>query len=223
MTDLERFDKALSEAVELLKGSEFYRRLNAGDNARCLYAKYLEYAYHYVRMTSSFTPLAAQRMDPRFMATRKWILEHSSEEIGHENMALLDLAQMGFDKQGVQSGRPPAGVVAWTAFFHYKVTVDNPFCAFGVLYFLEGMAKQLAPGILPGIVSSLGESERGAIRFFREHGDLDQDHVAEQREILERTALTKDDGDAIVETILQAGKVKRFMLDQLVADVEQKS
>jgi pyrroloquinoline quinone (PQQ) biosynthesis protein C len=222
MTNLDRLDAALSASIEQLKDSAFYQQVTQGKNTRALYIRYLQYAYHYVRMTSSFTPLAAQRMNPKFMAVRKWILEHSSEEIGHENMALLDLAQLGFDKESTQSSKAPVGVIAWTSFFHYKVTVDNPFCAFGVLYFLEGMARQLAPDILKPIMGSLGAEEKGAIRFFKEHGDLDQDHMAEQTEILGRTELSAADEDAIVDTIVQAAQIKRFMLDQLVKDVEEK-
>lgn len=219
MDNLEPLDTALDQAIDLLKASDFYKQLSAGENARAIYATYLKYAYHYVRLSSSFTPLAARRMDEKHIATRKWILEHSSEELGHELMALRDLEILGFDKESVQNMPVPTGVIAWVSFFHYKVAIDNPFCAFGVLYFLEGMAKKLAPGLLPGIVDSLNDDEKRAIAFFREHGDLDEDHVAEQQEILRRTKTTPEEEAAMVKTITEAGQIKRFMLDQLMQEV----
>jgi pyrroloquinoline quinone (PQQ) biosynthesis protein C len=221
MNNLDKLDQALADAIASLKETDFYRHLTQSTNARAIYARYLQYAYHYVRLTASFTPLAAQRMDSKFIAVRKWILEHSSEEIGHELMALQDLAQLGYDKEAVKASEVPTGVIAWASFFHYKVTVENPFSAFGVLYFLEGMARELAPSLLPGILASLADDEKGAIRFFREHGDLDEDHMAEQEEVLRKAALSEADEQAIATTIAQAAKIKRFMLDDLMAELEK--
>lgn len=221
METLDRLDSALEQGIDLLKASDFYHQLSTGSDARAIYARYLQYAYHYVRLSSSFTPLAARRMDERHIATRKWILEHSSEELGHELMALRDLEHLGFDRETIKTQEIPAGVIAWVSFFHYKVAIDNPFCAFGILFFLEGMAKQLAPGLLKGIAAGLVDDEKRAIAFFREHGDLDHDHVAEQRDILLKTKTTEADEQAIETTIRQAAKIKRFMLDQLIQEMSK--
>ena len=81
MKNLDSLDKALDKSIDLLKESEFYQQLSTGKNAKQLYTKYLEYAYHYVCQSSSFTPLAARRMDIEYISTRKWILEHSAETL----------------------------------------------------------------------------------------------------------------------------------------------
>jgi len=210
--------EALNRGIKLIEDSKFYQDIMAGENAKTYYINYLQYAYQYVTMTSSFTPLAARRMESKHLKIRKWILEHSSEEMGHELMALKDLEKFGFHKSEVMAQKTPIGVTAWVSFFHYKVAIDNPFCAFGVLYFLEGMATELAPKIVKEIVDSLGEKEKKAITFFREHGDLDEDHLAEQEEILFKADLSVEEQEIIIETVKEAAELKRYMLDKLVED-----
>ncbi len=212
----QRMKSALSAGIEKLNETEFVKSVQSGDNTREIYKEYLRYAYHYVRETSSFTPLAARRMDPKHLRVRKWLLEHSSEEMGHELMALRDLERLGEDKEKVQNSKIPVGVTAWASFFHYKVSMANPFCAFGVLYFLEGMAQEMAPKVLVPIVQNLPDSEKKAITFFKEHGELDAEHMKEQEALIFSMKLTKEEEDAMVQTVEEAAELKSFMVNDLM-------
>jgi pyrroloquinoline quinone (PQQ) biosynthesis protein C len=209
-------DRELATSVARVENSAFVAALDDPKRARSLYVAYLREAYHFVRLTSSFTPLAARRMDPAKVKLRKWILTHSAEELGHELMALKDLEVLGVARHAVEQSEPSPGTVAWVSFFHYHVAIENPFCAFGVLYFLEGMAAALAPVAMKRIVPALGANERTAVTFFREHGTLDVDHLAEQRRELARDCTGAEDQAAVVCTIQRAGYVKRLLLDTLV-------
>lgn len=211
----ERLDNALSESISLIKESNFYKDIMNNENVKKYYIAYLKDAYHYVTNSSSFTPLAARRMDAKHLKIRKWILEHSAEEMGHELMALKDLEKFGINKDEIISSRPSIGVTAWVSFFHYKVAIANPFCAFGVLYFLEGMATDLAPKLVSKIILDLNDTEKKAMTFFREHGDLDADHLSEQREILATAKLSTYEEEEIIATIKEAAVLKKFMLDQI--------
>lgn len=211
----ERLDNALLESIELIKESKFYKDIMNGENVKKYYIEYLKDAYHYVTNSSSFTPLAARRMDSKYLKVRKWILEHSAEEMGHELMALKDLEKFGINRDQVINSRPSIGVTAWVSFFHYKVAIANPFCAFGVLYFLEGMATDLAPKLVSKIIPALNDTEKKAMTFFREHGDLDADHLSEQKDLLTSTKLSPLEEDEIIATIKEAAFLKKFMLDQI--------
>jgi pyrroloquinoline quinone (PQQ) biosynthesis protein C len=213
---LQSLDRELGTSVARLEESAFLRGLADASKARAFYIAYLREAYHFVRLTSSFTPLAARRLDPRFIHLRKWILTHSAEELGHELMALRDLGTLGVDRASVVASEPGPGTIAWVSFFHYHVTIENPFSALGVLYFLEGMAATLAPAATKQIVAALGPSEKGAVTFFREHGTLDVTHREEQRKELERDCLDAEDQAAVLRTVRRAGYVKRLMLDTVV-------
>ena len=212
-----RLKEELEKSVELIKGSRFFEAFSKSENVKDLYCKYLQCAYHFVVNTSSFTPLAARRMEAKHLRLRKWILEHSAEEMGHELMALKDLERLGFSKNDILNAGPSIGVKVWTSFFHYKVTMDNPFAAFGVLYFLEGLAQTLAPVLLPGIMESLSDDEKKAITFLREHGELDADHLKEQEELLLKSDLSDENKEVILRVIGEAAHVKMYMLDNLIA------
>ena len=216
MSFQDKLDLALKEGIEVIKESKFFQDITNGKNAREYYIRYLKAAYHYVTNSSSFTPLAARRMDSKHLKIRKWILEHSGEEMGHELMALKDLEKFGINRSEIINSTPNIGVTSWVSFFHYKVAIDNPFCAFGVLYFLEGMATELAPIIVKEIIANRSDDEKKGITFFREHGDLDEDHLQEQKDILAKADLTAAEQDAILQTIRESAEIKKFMLDQIV-------
>jgi pyrroloquinoline quinone (PQQ) biosynthesis protein C len=213
---LAELDRELATSVARLEDSKMLLGLADPARARAFYVAYLREAYHFVRLTSSFTPLAARRLDPRLIELRKWILTHSAEELGHELMALDDLVVLGVDRASVERSEPGPGTIAWVSFFHYHVAIENPFCALGVLYFLEGMAKALAPRATKQIVQALAPDEKRAVTFFREHGTLDVEHVNEQRRELARDCTTGADRAAVLRTVARAGHVKRLMLDTLV-------
>jgi tRNA-Thr(GGU) m(6)t(6)A37 methyltransferase TsaA len=212
---LTALDEALAAAVARVRQSPFVAELLGGPRARDLYRAYLREAFHFVRLTSGFTPLAARRMDPALLELRQWILHHSADEMGHELMARDDLADLGDPPEVTDASRPGPGTLAWVQFFHYQVCVRPPFAALGVLYFLEGMSAGLAMVVSTTIARALGPAERSAVRFFREHGELDQKHVREQRELLARHCTVSADQEVVLETVAQAGHVKRFLLDSL--------
>lgn len=209
----------LKNQIIELKKTSFYQMVNDGKDVKQIYTEYLKHAYHFVINSSCFTPLAARRMDPKYLRVRKWILDHSGEEMGHELMALKDLEYLGVNRDEVINSPMPIGVTAWVSFFHYKVTMTNPFNAFGVLYFLEGMAQAMAPEILKPIIESLEGEEKKAITFFREHGELDDEHLKEQESLLFSTKLEKVDEEAILQTVKEAAQIKTFMLETLVKNM----
>lgn len=220
MSKLALLDEKLKTGIELLKDSKFYKEMMSEDGERVLklYREYLRYCYHFVSLSAAFTPLAARRMELKHLSARKWILEHSGEEMGHELMALNDLAKLKMDTQKIQKENAPIGVVGYVSFFHYKVTMANPWSAFGVLFLLEGMASALAPMMVKNIAAHLGEVR--ALSFFKEHGELDSDHLGQQRKVLEKADLSGDDLAAIAQTITETAQMKRFMLDQLISDLK---
>ncbi len=211
-----RLNEELEKGISVIKESDFIEAFNSGNNVKELYEGYIRSAYHFVVNTSSFTPLAARRMDPKHLKIRKWILEHSAEEMGHELMAVKDLERLGHDREKLMNERPPIGVVMWTSFFHYKVTVDDPFAAFGVLYFLEGLAQSLAPQLLPNIREALDGEEKKAITFLREHGELDADHLIEQKDLLIKSNLSQSDQDTIIRVIGESAQVKKVLLNNIL-------
>ncbi len=221
MSKLALLDERLKEGVKLLESSDFYKEIMGSNKETVIkiYTDYLRYCYHYVSLSSSFTPLAARRLDVKHLHVRKWILEHSGEELGHELMAINDLKKLGVDVDAVKKESAPIGVLGYVSFFHYKVAIDNPWTAFGVLYFLEGMATALAPKIAKNVAGCLGDIK--ALSFFKEHGDLDVDHMKEQQAVLEKADLTSDDLKAIADTIRETAHMKKFMLDKLMEEIKR--
>lgn len=208
-------DRALDRAIDRLEKSEFLIRLRAGRDVRALYEAYLKEAYHFVRITSSFTPLGARRMPIEKREVRQWLLHHSAHEMGHEDMALADLVVLGHEASAITASAPLAGTLAWRDFFFFQVAERPPFAALGVLFFLEGMAARLAPVVVSKVLPALEGDAKRAVTFVREHGELDLEHSADLRDLIARHA-SPEDVAVLVATIEQGGYAKRFLLDVLV-------
>ncbi len=214
-----RFDRVLEEAVSRIEDSPFVKDLAAGRRVLPLYEAYLREAYHFVRLTSSFTPLAARRMDPELLGLRQWILHHSAHEMGHELMALQDLELLGQSRESVKASEPRPGTWQWVHFFYYQVVERPPFAAMGVLYFLEDMAAKLALIVVQQVLPSLEGEKKRATLFVREHGELDLEHTNEQKDVLVKYCTSQRDQDVVCETILQASYAKRAMIDHIAETV----
>jgi len=218
---LRPLDEALDRAIARLEASRFLTELREGKNVRVLYEAYVKEAYHFVRLTSSFTPLGARRMPNEKREVRQWLLHHSAHEMGHEDMALADLVLLGHAERSITESRPLPGTLAWRDFFYFQVTERPPFAALGVLFFLEGMAARLAPVVVSKVIPSLPPEAKSAISFVRDHGDLDLEHSAELRDLLERH-VSPEDVPVLVSTIEQGGYAKRFLLDIIVEKTLEK-
>ncbi len=216
---IERLDATLDEGIARLTSSRFVEDIAAGRDVRAHYVNYIRQAYHYVRQTSSFTPLSARRMDAKHLALRQWILHHSAHEIGHALMALADLELPGHPIAQTEATEPLPGTWLWVNFFYYQVSVRPPFAAMGVLYFLEGMAARLAPIIGKQVAAALAPNERAAMSFLREHGELDVEHSEEGKDMLVRFCTDPADQDVVNDTIRLASYAKRAMLDQIVEGI----
>lgn len=213
---LPALDAALDRAVARLERSAFLTHLGRGEHVVPLYSAYLREAYHFVRLTSSFTPLAARRLPFEKRALRQWILHHSAHEMGHEDMALADLVDLGHPEAETRASRPLPGTVAWREHFFFEASERPPFAAMGVLFFLEGMAARLAPIVVKQVFPALPANARSAVRFVREHGELDLEHSADQRTLLVEHVDRAEDVEVLVDAIEQSGYAKRFLLDVLV-------
>jgi pyrroloquinoline quinone (PQQ) biosynthesis protein C len=122
--------------------------------------------------------------------------KHTAMEIGHDELALDDLRQLGVDPEPVRNGRPMPVTEAMSAFIIFQIQHRNPAAYLGYLYHLEALPTHAGGNIL-GTLAKMGVPD-SATSFLREHAEADMVHVKWNREYLEGFIRTEADLEAAV-------------------------
>ncbi len=174
---IERLD-AVRERWDLLE-HPFYRRWSCGELRKDELAHYAgEYRHAVVALAET--------------AGRSGNTELAQEEADHVTLWEDFAAAFGADTSQEPTPETAECVLAWTA-------PDNRLEALAVLYAIEAGQPAVSKAKLDGLREHYGvaEDEPGA-RYFALHSELDHEHAAESRRILESEA-TAVDADRLVE------------------------
>lgn len=154
------------------------------------YLAFLGQAYHHVRHTTPLLMSLGGRLPDRLAWLRRAVAEYISEEIGHEEWILDDIAAAGGDADAVRASRPDLPAELMVAYAYDLVHRGNPAAFFGMVFVLEGTSVALALNAADRIQQALGLPD-SAFSYLRSHGTLDQEHTRHLADLLEK--MTPDD------------------------------
>ncbi|HZZ91257.1 MAG TPA: iron-containing redox enzyme family protein [Usitatibacter sp.] len=165
-----RFEHVMGE----FNASPALRMLAEGRANLAHYKSILREIFHYSREDPQIQALAAVRFRGADREFVKMFLKHATMEIGHDRMALDDLAALGEDVSAIPSGNPLPSTMALIAFPFYQIEHRDAVGYLGYLYFLEFMPT--AHGSRYGeALARLGVPAK-AMTFLAEHVAVDVAH-----------------------------------------------
>jgi Iron-containing redox enzyme len=137
MSTIRALKQAFAEALQVFDASRPIRRLARGELTLTHYQWFLRETFHYTREDPQLQALAASK----FRGSQRDLVEkffrHATSEIGHERLALADLAATGVDVRCIPYENPLPNTRAFTAFALYQTCEVNPLAYLGYLFFLE--------------------------------------------------------------------------------------
>ncbi|WP_407700192.1 TenA family transcriptional regulator [Steroidobacter agaridevorans] len=170
---------------DYLTSAPIIRRALAGHIQCDEYIAFLTQAFHHVRHTVPLMMAAGSRLPARLGWLRKEIIHYTEEEEGHEQWILNDIEAAGGDASTVARSLPSIATDAMVAYAYDTAARRNPVGFFGMVFVLEGASVALACAAADRIQASLQLPNR-AMTYLRSHGQLDQQHVQDLYEILNR-------------------------------------
>lgn len=168
-------DRTAAQRAELLAAPILGRALR-GDIRRADYVAFLTEAYHHVKHTVPLLMAAGSRLPEDKEWLREAVAEYISEEVGHQEWILNDLAACGIDKELVRHGRPALATELMVAYAYDTIQRGNPLGFFGMVHVLEGTSIAIADRAADAIAEATG-LPRKAFTYLRSHGGLDVEHV----------------------------------------------
>ena len=138
---------------------------------RRAYVSWLAQTYFYIRYTTRLVSLCAAKCrieDQAFFEKTIW---HLKEEVGHENIAIADLRNLGYAPDDIAELPSTRAIYHSQVFFveHY-----GPYAQLGYSMLLEGMAGKAGPGVTKILTKTYGEK---ASKLLRVHAEEDPGHV----------------------------------------------
>lgn len=167
----------------------------AGTITRRTYVDYLHQAWHHVRHTVPLLEATRARLlhRPDLLAA---LDEYISEETGHDEWILADIAAAGGDADAARASAPAPATAAMVDYAYRCIEQENPVSFFGMVYVLESVSVALATRGASAVAANLGLPPE-AFTYLTSHGALDQDHMAFFARLVNRLERA-DDKAAIV-------------------------
>lgn len=148
----------------------------SGKATTAQYLAFLQEAYHHVRHTVPLLMSCGARLPSRLEWLRVLVGEYITEEMGHQEWVLDDIAAAGGVREKAEASAPSMPTEVMVAYAYDTIARRNPVGFFGMVLVLEGTSVALATLAAEVMEKSLGLT-RSAFTYLRSHGDLDVEHV----------------------------------------------
>jgi pyrroloquinoline-quinone synthase len=153
----------------------FYRRWSAGDLTREELSYYAGEYRHAVQALAEAAAAAARAAEP---AVRAQIAEHAAEEAAHVDLWDEFARAVAADLERDPAEETAECAAAWTA-------AGDALEGLVVLYAIESAQPAIARTKLDGLVEHYGLDEGPATEYFSLHAELDHEHAAQSRALIE--------------------------------------
>jgi pyrroloquinoline quinone (PQQ) biosynthesis protein C len=214
MTPHDRLLAATEAARTEFLGIPLLARALVGEVPRPLYVAFLEQAYHHVGHTCPLLSLAAAKtQDGEY---RQALYAYIDAERGHEDWIAADIAALGGATEPARFTAPGIACRAMVGYAYYAIEWISPYALLGMVHVLEGASARLASKAATALKKSFGLEGDGGFSYLLTHGELDTDHVAFFRDLVNRLQ-----APAAIEPIIDCATVIYRLYGDLFRDLER--
>ncbi len=180
--------------TNLINTSPLLRAIDENTITRELYSIYMIETFHYTQHNARNQALVGMRPECS-SPYMKFCLEHASEEVGHEKMALHDVMSLGLMTSNAAIPAPLLETEVLISYIYRISQTGNPLQRLGYSYWAESCYKYINP-LLRKLQKHLG-LETSQMTFFIAHSDIDAKHFEDIKNIIVRTCKSQQDLEAI--------------------------
>jgi hypothetical protein len=195
------------------------RRLQEGTIGVEHYAAYLTQVFHHTRENPQIQALATVYFRGHQRAAIKRFFRHASSEIGHDQLALDDLKELGGTVDALPFQNPLPETTALISFPFYQIHNLNPVGYLGYLYFLEFLPTG-SGGALMDALACAGVP-RAAMRFFHDHYTIDKAHKRMMETYAETLITTERELRSVIYAMRVTGALYASMVGAAFASADR--
>lgn len=200
--------------IEELQDGDFLRSLADRTFTREHYKGFLRETYHNATLNPRLGSLFQAHLNSGKPALEARFLKHNAAELGHNNLALADLAVLGEDAEAIANGRPLPTTEALAAFAAFQIQHRNPLAYLGYLFHLESLAVARGAETMK-LLEAMGVPA-AAQTFLQEHSEADLTHMQFNRDYIDGFVQTDRDLEAVLYGLRGACKLHAGMLQGIM-------
>lgn len=220
MSYREQIDATFCVTLDRFDTSPAIQRVTSGNLRIEHYQWILRQIFHHARENPQIQALATVHFRG---AQRQWVkpfYRHAVSEIGHDQLALNDLAALGGNVGSIADEEPLPNTTALLSLPFYLIQHKNPVGYLGYLYFLEFTPTASGMRYLDAL-RAMGVPE-AAMSFLLDHTTIDVGHNQLMEAYLAGMVTGQADADAVCAAITATGLLYANMLQGAIecADME---
>ena len=216
---IDRMLEAFQPALDSFLASPAMQKVASGDVTIEEYRSFLKQVYYYVRENPQLQTLAAVYFRGRQRRMVRNVYKHALSEVGHEQLALNDYAQLGGDPSVVPYQNPLPATTALTSYAFHQTYDLNPMGSLGYLFYLEFTPTTAGEGIADNL-RAIGVPEN-AMTWLIEHIGLDHDHNKMMERYAEVLLSTESDFEAVRYAMMTTSYLYVQMVEASIKDAHQ--
>ena len=163
--------------------------------------------FHSTHATQRLLPLVAQRFAKAGRhALAHWAEQKITEEAGHDELALRDLSELGYQAQATVRAFVPPRAAAWVALFEQLAAAEDPVGCVGYAHALERLALLRGPAEVFAIERDLPPGVN-ATRCLRVHSALGSDAHHARTNVVTTSALSAGERRAVIRACYLTARV----------------
>lgn len=210
----------LQQATEVersrLLSSPIVAAAMSGKVTRDQYLSFLSRAFHHVRHTAPLLMACGARIPASMEWLRVAVAHYITEEIGHHEWILNDIAAAGGDAEAVRYSEADADTDLMVAYAYDTVQRRNPVGLFGMVYVLEGTSVKLATHAAETLAKGL-QLPASAFSYLSSHGSLDIEHMGHFEKVVNRFEAA-DDRQSVIRCAKMFFRLYGNVLNGVIAE-----
>ncbi|MFK7916365.1 MAG: iron-containing redox enzyme family protein [Pseudomonadales bacterium] len=208
------FDTVIADFNEC----EGMQRLWRGELSTAHYAGLMREVFHHTRENPQLQALATVHFRGAQRTMVKPFLRHAISEVGHDQLALNDVASLGFSIDGVTEQQPLPATTALLAFPFYQIYNLNAVGYLGYLYFLESMPTSFGAEYMARL-ANMGVGPE-SMSFLQDHTTIDVGHTQAMQGYIDALVKTPGDLDAAIYAMRVTGELYGRMVTAAIASAD---
>lgn len=213
--------EVFDDAIDRFNNCEGMQRLASGEMGKAHYAAMMRETYFYTRESPQIQAAATAFFRGGQRDIVKNFLRHATSEIGHDQLALNDMAAVGFDNSGIAETRPLPSTIALTAFAYYQIYSMNPVGYLGYLYFLEFMPVRYGADYIAKLLQMQVPME--ATTFLQDHSVIDVGHTQAMTSYVDALIHDQHDLDTVIYGLRVTGELYASLVSGAFASADSGS
>jgi 3-oxoacyl-[acyl-carrier-protein] synthase-3 len=197
-----------------LEQTPLIRKLTRGRFELADYRAFLIQLRQQVKDGAAWMSRAASNVDEAHLELRSALMRHAVTE--HRDFRLLeqDYVATGGAPADIEGGEKNIGSEALSAWMFHEASKPNPFGLLGAMWIIEGLGSIKARE-WGRLVQKRLELPDDALRFLLYHGENDQDHIEEFKQMLAMVLPDEQVARRIVRTAEVTGRLYALQIEEI--------